>query len=129
MRKWLRSLNIYHYSVVLATIFSIILLISTIWLIPLGWSELTLGYLLGFVVAVISYTITGFLDKNNPNRGAGPLIIMNIVRFILIGGAMFLAGFLYYHENIKLFNIFAVMVGYLVLTIFLIIVTIKRKDK
>lgn len=88
-----------------------------------------MGYSLGYIIGAIGYLITGCIEIKNPNRGVAPLIVMNIVRFILLAGAMLLAGFLYYYQDIRLFNIFAVTVGYLVIVIFILIVTIKRKDR
>jgi len=81
------------------------------WLIFLGATEVYCGLLLGLAVNTFSFFLMG-LGFNKENYKMGYTITLTVVRFLLIGAALFLSAFLYYKQNVKIFNVFAVVGGY-----------------
>lgn len=128
MKNWLKGLNIYYQTVIISFAVLVILSIATIWLYFIGWKEIPIGYMVGCVVGEISYIITAILeDKFQLKKTTWPFIIMNVVRVVLIGGILFLTGYLYYARGIKVMNIFAEVVGYTSVIVCLIVLSIKKK--
>ena len=128
MVNWYRNLNIDYKTVVWSSIITFGLIILMIPLFFLSLMEVPLGILLGSLVGIITYLLFGLFDnKAKPKTSIGVTVSIMVLRFLLIGGILFLVGWLYYSKDIKLFNIFAVAGGYfiaLVVSIFLI-----RKEK
>lgn len=128
MKDWYKSLKL-EYKIVVWSL--IILAALTICLIPLFFfslMEIPQGILLGGGIGVITYLFLGLF--NNPEKPKKSLIITTIiiiVRFLIIAGILFLVGWLYYKEDMKAFNIFAVTGGYLLTIVINIILVRKEK--
>ena len=128
MVNWHRHLNIEFKTVIWSTIVTIGLVTLMIPLFFLSWMEIPLGITLGGLVGIITYLFLGlFNNKNKPMKSLALTIIVMVVRLLVIAGILFLVGWLYYANNIKLFNIFAVAGGYFISLVVNIIVLEKEK--
>ena len=128
MRDWYLKLKI-EYQVVVWSFLTIVGLITLA--IPcffFSLMEIPQGIALGGSVSVVIYLILGLF--NNPEKAKKSLVItvvVLIVKLLVIGGILFLVGWLYYGIGFKAFNIFAVAGGYFIpMVIHLILV---RKEK
>lgn len=124
MVNWYRRLNIDYKTVVWSTIITIGLVFLMMPLFFLSWMEVPLGMALGSSIGILTYLLLGLFDnKNKAKTSLGLAVVIMTIRFITIGGILFLVGWLYYSKDIKLFNIFAVAGGYfiaLIVSIFLL---------
>ena len=124
MVNWYRRLNIDYKTVVWSAIITIVLILLMTPLFFLSWMEIPLGMALGSIIGIITYLLFGlFNNKDKPKTSIGITVGIMVLRFLLIGGILFLVGWLYYYKDIKVFNIFAVAGGYfiaLVVSIFLL---------
>ena len=128
MLEHYRNLNNEFKTVIWASIVIISLVILTIPCFFFSLMEIPQGIALGGAVGILVYLVLGIF--NNPDKPKQSMIftvITIIVRFIIIGGILFLVGWLYYKQGFKAFNIFAVMGGYFVPLIISII--LGRKEK
>ena len=130
MREWYRQLKI-EYQIALWSLIVISGLILA--LIPcffFSLMEIPQGIALGGIVSIIIYVFLGLFEKNeDPKKSLIIAAIMIAVRLLVIGGILFLAGWLYYNQGLKAFNIFAVTGGYLIPIVINIILVLVRKEK
>ena len=128
MKDFYRNLNTEFKTVVWSSIVIASLVILTIPCFFFSLMEIPQGIALGGAVGIIVYLVLGLF--NNPDKPKQSLVftvITIIVRFIVIGGILFLVGWLYYKQGLKAFNIFAVAGGYTVPLVISII--LGRKEK
>ena len=130
MREWYRQLKI-EYQIALWSLIVISGLILA--LIPcffFSLMEIPQGIALGGIVSIIIYVFLGLFEKNeDPKKSLIIAAIMIAVRLLVIGGILFLTGWLYYNQGLKAFNIFAVTGGYLIPIVINIILVLVRKEK
>ena len=128
MKDWYRQLRLEYKVVVwsLIVIFSLILLAIPCYFFNL--MEIPNGIALGGGIAVILYLILGLCDTEEKSKKSLVItVIVLTIRFLLIGGLLFLVGWLYYKVGFTAFNIFAVAGGYLIpLPVHIIV---NRKEK
>lgn len=115
--KW-RHLNIYIKALSLDLC---ALLVITLGMIPLWINHLPdipqgllLGGLYGVLCLLVMFLVT---NKENENKKLVGTIIVIISRLLILAGILLLVGYLYYVKDVKMFNIFAVVGGYLLSTI------------
>ncbi len=130
MREWYRQLKI-EYQIALWSLIVISGLVLA--LIPcffFSLMEIPQGIALGGIVSIIIYVFLGLFEKSeDPKKSLIIAAIMIAVRLLVIGGILFLAGWLYYNQGLKAFNIFAVTGGYLIPIVINIILVLVRKEK
>lgn len=130
MREWYRQLKI-EYQIALWSIIVISGLVLA--LIPcffFSLMEIPQGIALGGIVSIIIYVFLGLFEKSeDPKKSLIIAAIMIAVRLLVIGGILFLAGWLYYNQGLRAFNIFAVTGGYLIPIVINIILVLVRKEK
>lgn len=128
MKEFLRKLNVGYRVALYSTLIIALMMIVCIFCYFNGLSELPNGIALGGLVGILSYLFVGLTD--NPNKkGMAAAVIITVLRFVLIIGALFLSGWLYYKMNYHIFNIFAVLGGYFVSLIVFIVVLAFGKEK
>lgn len=127
MKEWYRKLNIPMRTAVLSLVALLIVLVITSFLFFIGYSEIPLGILLGGGVGIISYALLGLVNNKGDKKPIASIVLM-IVRFLIVMGVLVLVGYLYYVEQIHLFNIFAVTGGYL-LTVVCLFIAIRKEGK
>ena len=128
MKDWYRQLNTEFKVAVWSLIIISGLVICLIPCYFFSLMEIPNGIALGGMVGIIIYLLFGlFGKKDDPKKAMILTIILIVVKLIVIGGLLFLVGWLYYSLGMKAFNIFAVAGGYLIpLVIYIILV---RKEK
>ena len=128
--KWFKSLSIYFKTCIISLLILVIAMSATAWCYFYSLMEIPNGVALGMVINIMFQLIFGIVDAKDNKKSATILTtIFTAVRMLFVGGILFLVAFLYYKEGIKIFNIFAVVGGYFVpLIVLLIFALIKGKD-
>ena len=129
MKDWYQTLKL-EYKV---AVWSLIVLSGLIILmIPLFFfklMEVPQGIALGGGIGVITYLLLGiFNNKDRQMKSMVITVIVIVVRILIMGGILFLVGWLYYAKGFKAFNIFAVAGGYVITVIIYLILARKEKD-
>ncbi|MCR4879576.1 MAG: hypothetical protein K5906_01290 [Bacilli bacterium] len=128
MLKAYRKLNIYYKCSVLS---GLLLCLISLGLIPLyfiGYKDIPLGFILGFIYAIGIDLLFGIFEKKRGDYYKWAVVI-SIFRYFLFAALLVLVGLCYYKWDIKIFNIFSVTGGYLLSQLVFIILFIKeRKD-
>ena len=125
MTKLLNRLNSYYVTCLLSLF---LILITFFCLIPLyfnGLNEIPQGLMLGCFINILFFFILGLLDKNAIDNlsNKGTIAVM-IIRFLVLGGILALITWLYYQQNVKIFNVFAFVGGYIIPTVVMMVLMI-----
>lgn len=127
MKYWYAHLNSSLKTAVWSVLVLAILVILLSPLFFFSLMEIPLGIALGGSVGILNYLILGLIDNKENKKVNTTLTIVTIaVRLFVIMGVLVLVGFLYYKQNIKLFNIFAVAGSYFIS--FIVSIFILRKE-
>ena len=115
MKDWYRQLRLEYKVVVWSLIVICTLMLLAIPCYFFSLMEIPNGIALGGGIAVILYLILGLCDTEEKSKKSLVItIVILIIRFLIIGGLLFLVGWLYYKIGFKAFNIFAVAGGYFI---------------
>ena len=115
MKDWYRQLRLEYKVVVWSLIVICTLMLLAIPCYFFSLMEIPNGIALGGGIAVILYLILGLCDTEEKSKKSLVItVVILIIRFLIIGGLLFLVGWLYYKIGFKAFNIFAVIGGYLI---------------
>ena len=121
MIKALKKLNIYLKCVVFSGLFLLVLSLSLIPLYFFNYKDIPLGFILGGGYGMLCYFIIGILE-NKRNEYYKWAVLVSILRFAILAALLFFVALCYYKWDIKIFNIFTVLGGYLIcLVVFLIL--------
>ena len=124
-----KNLSIFYRCFVISIFVWVLLFLLMIPLIIFNWGEISYGLALGEFISFIFCLITGiFVSSKRAKDKKALLITMITLRLLILGGVLFLVGYLYYSKGIHLFNIFAVIGGYFIpLTILMILALRERR--
>lgn len=123
-----KNLSIFLQSFIISTFVCVLLFLLMIPLIIFNWGEISYGLALGEFISFIFCLITGIFDSSKKEiRNKGFLITMIILRLLVLGGVLLLVGYLYYTKGIHIFNIFAVVGGYFIPLVILIILALRER--
>ena len=115
MKDWYRQLRLEYKVVVWSLIVICTLMLLAIPCYFFSLMEIPNGVALGGGIAVILYLILGLCDTEEKSKKSLIItVVVLIIRFLIIGGLLFLVGWLYYRIGFKAFNIFAVAGGYFI---------------
>lgn len=90
--------------------------------------EIPQGIALGGITSILIYIVLGLCNnEEKAKQSMVATVIVIIAKAIIIGGLLFLVGWLYYGKGFKAFNIFAVAGSYLIPLIVHIILVRKEK--
>ena len=124
----MRNIDEYMKAFILDIAIIAVALIAMIPLFIFHYQDIPLGFLLGGIVGGVSLVLFSIFYKKEENRKSIKIsIAISFIRILLIGGLLFLVGYLYYQKNTKIFNIFATAGGYLLSTICLMIIMVVSK--
>lgn len=126
----IKSLNVYYKTAIISSLVGILLVAITCFLFFIDWKEIPLGFLVGLFVGVIFECLIGIVSdktKISNKKGSFLTIFLTTIRVVVIGGTLFLIGYLYYGIGVRIFNIFSASFGYLLVTIILVILTLISK--
>lgn len=128
MKKWFLQLNQYYKVAFLSLCCSLIIFLLFIPFYFFELNEIPQGFILGAITGIIPYFLYGLIEnKERKNKTNKLAITLMIFRFLLIGVVIVLAAVLYYKLDAKIFNVFAVVGGYFVTLILLMIVFLVGK--
>ena len=127
MKQAFEKLNIYYKCSVLSGLFLIFISLCLIPLYFFGYMDIPLGFLLGGVYGVIVYFFTGLLENKRQDYYKWA-VVLSVLRFFILAVLLVLAALCYYKWELKIFNIFSVVGGYLLSLVVLIILFVV-KDK
>ena len=123
-----KNLSIFLQSFIISTFVCVLLFLLMIPLIIFNWGEISYGLALGEFISFIFCLITGIFDSSKKEiRNKGFLITMIILRLLVLAGVLLLVGYLYYTKGIHIFNIFAVVGGYFIPLIILMILALRER--
>ncbi len=123
-----KNLSIFLQSFIISTFVCVLLFLLMIPLIIFNWGEISYGLALGEFISFIFCLITGIFDSSKKEiRNKGFLITMIILRLLVLGGVLLLVGYLYYTKGIHIFNIFAVVGGYFIPLVILIVLALRER--
>ena len=125
--KALKKLNIYYKCVVLS---GLLLLVLSLGLIPLYFNnnmDIPLGFILGGGYGLLCYFFIGLFENKRSEHYRWVLVI-SISRFVILAALLFFVALCYYKWDIKIFNIFTVLGGYLICLLIFIILSVTNKE-
>ena len=92
------------------------------------YMDIPLGFLLGGAYGVLVYFIVGILEEKKQEDYKWAIVI-SVLRFFVFAFLLVLVGLCYYIWEIKIFNIFSVVGGYLVCVVVLVLLFIQQNKK
>ena len=128
MKEWYRQLRLEYQVALWSAIVIVGLFVLCIPFYFFSLMEIPQGIALGGTLSILIYIVLGLCNNEEKAKRSMVLTIVVIaIKMLLIGGLLFLVGWLYYGKGMKAFNIFAVAGSYLIpLIIHLVLV---RKEK
>lgn len=128
MKDWYRQLKLEYKVALWSALVISSAIILTIPCFFFSLMEIPQGIALGGGVGILTYLFLGLAENDeNQKKSMVLTIVVIIVRFLVIAGVLFLAGWLYYAQGVKAFNIFAVLGAYTISIILNIILVRKEK--
>ena len=127
MINWYKNLDVYKKTCLVTLLVTIIAFLGCIPFYFNNLGEIPNAVALGGSAFAFSYLFYE-IGKNSP--GLWKTIIINIVRFILIAGLLFVVIFLYYKLELKIFNVFAIAIAFFAsLVIFVILNCLEDRNE
>ena len=128
MKDWYRQLKLEYKVALWSALVISSAIILTIPCFFFSLMEIPQGIALGGGVGILTYLFLGLAENDeNQKKSMVLTIVVIIVRFLVIAGVLFLAGWLYYAQGVKAFNIFAVLGAYTISIILNLILVRKEK--
>ena len=126
MLEKIRQSNIFIQSafISLSIVLALYILLLPFLFISLG--EYPNGLILGTLISVIFCFVLGINNKKVDKKHTKIIIVMLILRFVVLGIIMTLAGLLYYLANVRAFNLICIAGGYLIPIITVLILASKK---
>ena len=129
MKSAFEKLNIYHKCSVLSGLFILFLSMALIPLYFFNLMDIPLGFLIGGVYGITVYFVTGILENKRQDYYKWAILI-SAFRYLVFAALLVLVGLCYYKWDIKIFNIFTVVGGYLIcLVVFVILFILQNKKE
>jgi len=128
MKERFNKLNIYFRVTICSFIVLVFFTLALTFLFFIGHLDIPLGLMLGASINIIGYFALGLLEQRakNNSKGIGNIIVA-VARFIILALTIVLVGWLYYEKDVQIFNIFALIGGYLYPLFVLLILTVLQK--
>ena len=130
MKERFNKLNIYFRVTIYSLIFLVLFTMALTFLFFIGHLDIPLGLILGACINIVGYFALGLLEQKakKNSKGIGNIIV-TVSRFIILASTIVLVGWLYYEQNVQIFNIFSLVGGYLYPLIVLLILTVLQKKE
>lgn len=130
MKERFNKLNIYFRVTICSLILLVLFTIALTFLFFIGHLDIPLGLILGACINIVGYFALGLLEQKakKNSKGIGNIIV-TVSRFIILASTIVLVGWLYYEQNVQIFNIFSLVGGYLYPLIVLLILTVLQKKE
>ncbi len=130
MKERFNKLNIYFRVTICSSVLLVFFTLALTFLFFIGHLDIPLGLMLGASINIIGYFALGLLEQRakNNSKGIGNIIVA-VARFIILALTIVLVGWLYYEKDVQIFNIFALIGGYLYPLFVLLILTVLQKKE
>ncbi|MDD3068752.1 MAG: hypothetical protein PHR89_00880 [Bacilli bacterium] len=130
MKERFNKLNIYFRVTIYSLILLVLFTMALTFLFFIGHLDIPLGLILGACINIVGYFALGLLEQKakKNSKGIGNIIV-TVSRFIILASTIVLVGWLYYEQNVQIFNIFSLVGGYLYPLIVLLILTVLQKKE
>ncbi len=130
MLKKINSWNIFLKGFLLSALTSFTIYLLMIPMLFFNLGEYPHGLLLGEFISYTFMFIIGLLSNKLKKTNTVIIIVILFSRLFILGGLMYLIGWMYYSQNIHIFNLFTVTGGYFIpLLIVLILASIERRKE
>ena len=129
MKDWYRQLRLEYQVALWSAIVILGLFVLCIPFYFFSLMEIPQGILLGGALSILIYIVLGLVNnEEKAKRSLVLTVVVIVIKALLIGGLLFLVGWLYYGIGFKAFNIFAVAGGYIIPLIVHIILVERSKN-
>ena len=129
MKNWYAQLRLEYQVALWSAIVVLGLFVLCIPFYFFSLMEIPQGILLGGTLSILIYIVLGLVNNEEKAKQSLVLTIVVIaIKMLLIGGLLFLVGWLYYGKGVKPFNLFAVAGGYFIPLVIHVSLSIRRKD-
>ena len=130
MKKWFSELTNAFKTAFVSRFIVIIAFLATTFGYFVNMSDIPNGIIAGGLIGSVSYLFMGLAEKHDAkNVKATWTIIVSIIRYFLIGSFIVVAALIQYNLGYKIFNLFAVVGGYLIsLATYVIILLMEKKN-
>lgn len=127
MKKILTKLDVYYTVALFSSVTGIVMVFGMLPCFFYCLAEIPLCLLLGLLVSIIPYLLIGTLHRMEEGKKKMIFtIIMMAIRFLLIGTTITLTA-IFYYKGYKIFNVFAVLGGYMLTMLWLVGVSLFNK--
>jgi len=128
MKEKIKQLNLEYKAALFNGIVLACLMLVLLFFYFINLQEIPNGIALGMLICTVTYVLMGILSRPSKSSTIG-IIIVTVLRFLLMAGAIVLSCVLYYKNNLHIFNVFAVVGGYTISIIVYAILYLKEKGK
>ena len=127
MITWYKKLDVYGKSFITNELICLLAFLSCVPFYFYELAEIPNGIIVSGSISSLLFLLYRF-GRNSV--GLGKTIAINIIRFTLVIGMLFVSVFLYYKLEIKLFNVFAVVSAFFASTIvFVLLSYLENKNE
>ncbi len=129
MKKF-KALNIFLRTFIYSAILILIIFLCMIPLIIYNHGDIAYGFVIGGFISYMGDLVLGLMkNKNNNDRKyTKKTVAVMVIRLVILAIVLVVSALLTYLFNIKLFNIFGIVVGYFIpLAVLLLLSVLERK--
>ena len=130
MKQWFSQLSNYYKATIVSSIVIILVYLGLIFGYFINLSDIPNGLIAGGILGVLSYLFLAIAEQKEKLMLKSSLAIaITVIRFILIAILLIVSALLEYKFNLKIFNLFTILGGYMIpLIVYLIILLTGRKN-
>ena len=125
----IKSLNIFLRGFIYSSTLSLGLYILMIPMLFFKLGEYPNGLLLGEFISYAFCFFIGLFSNKLAKKSTVAIIVILVLRILVLGAVMFLVGYLYYEQNLHIFNLFTVTGGYFIPIIVIMIVALVERRR
>lgn len=130
MKKRFSLLSIQLKTLLISLAVAAIINLALIPLIVINMYDIVVGIDIGIFLHCIYFGVDHLVSKQrNRKQNMTLMVVMLIVKFLILGGVLLFFGYLSYSLEIKIANIIAIVGGYTVPIIVMMICLLLERDK
>ena len=130
MKNWFAKLTSLYKVAFISFIAVVVAYLALLFCYFIQHADIPNGLMLGGSIGVLSYLMLAVTEKrDSKNKKPVLTIIITILRYLFIAGAVVISALLQYIWGYKIFNPFIVIGGYLIpLLVYIIVTLTERKN-
>ena len=127
----IKSLNIFLRCFIYSGTLSLILYILMIPMLFFELGDYPNGLLLGEFISYLFCFFLGIFSNKLAKKNTIVIIVLLALRILVLGGLMYLVGWMYYSQGLHIFNLFTVTGGYFIplIILFTLALVERRREK